>query len=493
MLTTIEKSKIIDLKRSGKSTREISRLLKMDRKTISKYWNEARQKLDELEQKGADARTIQHQVYYPPVYTNRAGRKRKMTPEVLERLIALVEQDTKKNAVLGWQKQKLTNVQIHEILLDEGFEVSLSTVNVELARIRKPIKHPNVYIKQQYEYGKRLEFDFGEVKLDLGEGLKTYQLAVFCAPASNFRWCFLYDNQKQPAFLDAHVKFFDLVGGVWDEVFYDNMRNVVSVFEGKNGKKLNDELIKLSSYYGYEIRTTSPYAGNEKGSVERSVEVVRNRLFSLNQQFESMEAVRKYIDVQLKKLNAGSDIVIELTYLTPSPPPYELAEFTEAAVSKYGFISVDGNRYSVPETFVGKRVSVKKYHDEIRILFDFKEIAKHVRSKNKGEDVVDISHFLKAFDKKPGALANSTALKSTPRLKEIFEKHFSDKPRKFIEILSQNKDVSLLELLVIFEKKVKSKPAMIAKDVVSSDLSVKSKSESILAGYAAFAKGGEAE
>ncbi len=493
MLTTNEKSKIIDLKRAGQSTRKIAELLHINRRTISRYWNETQLKLDEMEQKGTDERTIQSELYSPPVYQNRTGHKRKVTPEFTKRLTQLARQDVKKNELLGWNKQKLTNKQIHQILLDEGFDISIATVNIELAKIRKPIKYPNVYIKQYYDYGKRLEFDYGEVKLDLGEGIKKYQMAVFCAPASNFRWCFLYDSQKQAAFLDSHVNFFELVGGVWQEVFYDNMRNVVTSFGPKNTKKLNSELLKLASYYGYEVRTTSPYAGNEKGSVERSVEILRNRLFALNQNFASLDAVRKHIDIELKKINIGCDIEVEKTYLKPAPKAYELAEFSEGIVGKYGFVSSDGNRYSVPEQFVGKRVSVKTYYDEIRIMFDFVEIARHCRSKLKAEDIVDIMHFLNVFEKKPGALENSVALRALPKLKEIFEMYFKDKPRKFIEILKDNKHATLSELLAVFENKVKNKATLIAKDVVKSELSVKTKTDAILKGYADLAKGGAVE
>lgn len=490
MLTTEEKSKIIDLKRAGRSTRKIAELLNINRGTISKYWNETQVKLDELGQKGTDERTIQNELYSPPVFQIRTRQKHKATEEFIKRLTHLVKQDVKKNELLGWEKQRLTNKQIHQTLLDEGFEISIATVNICLAKIRKPIKYPNVYIKQFYDYGRRLEFDYGEVKLDLGEGIKKYQMAVFCAPASNFRWCFLYDSQKQAAFLDSHVNFFELIGGVWKEVFYDNMRNVVTSFGPKNTKKLNSELLKLASYYGYEVRTTSPYAGNEKGSVERGVEVLRNRLFSLNHQFAGLDAVRKHIDIELRKINAGCDIEVEKTYLKPSPNAYELAEFSEGVVSKYGFVSSGGNRYSVPEQFVGKRVSVKTYYDEIRIMFDFVEIARHSRCKNKDEDIVDIMHFLHAFEKKPGALEHSVALKAIPKLKEIFELHFKDKPRKFIEVLKDNQNATLPELLSIFAKKIKNKATLNAKDVVKSDISVKSKTDEIIKGYADLAKGG---
>ncbi|OQA12993.1 MAG: hypothetical protein BWY62_01457 [Firmicutes bacterium ADurb.Bin356] len=56
------------------------------------------------------------------------------------------------------------------------------------------------------------------------EGVKSYHIAVFCAPASKFRWLYLYTNQKRDVFKDSHVQFFAMMGGVWREIVYDNMK-----------------------------------------------------------------------------------------------------------------------------------------------------------------------------------------------------------------------------------------------------------------------------
>ncbi len=64
----------------------------------------------------------------------------------------------------------------------------------------------------------------------------TYPLAVFSSPASGFRWAYLYKNQKKEVFLDSHVGFFEMIGGVYKEIVYDNMRNVVSSFIGRHEK-----------------------------------------------------------------------------------------------------------------------------------------------------------------------------------------------------------------------------------------------------------------
>jgi hypothetical protein len=58
------------------------------------------------------------------------------------------------------------------------------------------------------------------------------------------------------------------------------------------------------------------------------------------------------------------------------PPVYELLE---RVVDLHGYVSVDTNRYSVPERFVGRSVTVYKYPDDIRITRRGAEIARHPR------------------------------------------------------------------------------------------------------------------
>jgi hypothetical protein len=79
-----------------------------------------------------------------------------------------------------------------------------------------------VFIRQEYEFGQRLEYDFGEVRLDCGEGLKTYHMAVFCAPCSGFRWIYLYTNQNKKVFLDRRVRIIEKLDGIYVEVVYNN-------------------------------------------------------------------------------------------------------------------------------------------------------------------------------------------------------------------------------------------------------------------------------
>ena len=73
---------------------------------------------------------------------------------------------------------------------------------------------------------------------------KTFYLAVMTSPWSGYRAACLYENQKSQVFFESMIRFFNEVGGIFREGVYDNMRNVVSKFIGRNEKEINPELIR---------------------------------------------------------------------------------------------------------------------------------------------------------------------------------------------------------------------------------------------------------
>ena len=247
MVEILEKAEIINLKRRGKSTREVARITGLNRETVAKYRKEYQQIEKELESSGADQHEMQEAVCSKPKYKAGKRPKKKYTEEVDRLLRTIVENEGNKGRVLGaTHKQHLRNIQVYEKVKAAGHEISEVRINIALAKIRKGLKE--AYIRQEYELGQRLEYDFGEVRLDCGSGVRTYHMAVWCSPASEFRWLYLYTNQKKEVFMDRHVRFFEMLGGCAWEVVYDNMKNVVKKFIGRTEKELNPDLIKMSMY-----------------------------------------------------------------------------------------------------------------------------------------------------------------------------------------------------------------------------------------------------
>lgn len=124
------------------------------------------------------------------------------------------------------------------------------------------------------------EFDWGEVKLTIAGKSKVFHMAVFTTNWGDYRWGELYANQKTESFLDSHVSFFSEIGGVYQEMVYDNARVMVACFVGHSEKEPTEALLKLSLYYGFRFRFINTYQAHEKGHVERSMEYLRRKIFS---------------------------------------------------------------------------------------------------------------------------------------------------------------------------------------------------------------------
>lgn len=489
MMEFMDKKNILDLKQQGISNREVARRLGVNRKTVAKYWNEYRHQIAQLSEEFADVRLIQEELYKAPRYQVAGRKARKYTQEIENRLREILSEEHKKDTVLGvGHKQKLTNKQIHKKLVSDGFEISLTTVNNKLAQIRD--KKKEVFIRQQYEFGDRLEYDFGEVRLNCGEGVKVYHMAVFTSLAGKFRWCYLYTNQKKAVFMDSHVKFFEMIGGVYHEVVYDNMRNVVTKFIGKNEKELNEDLVKMSLYYGFKINVTNCFKANEKGAVEKSVDVLRNEIFAENWKFNSLDDARTYLQSRLLKLNETSRIEEEMKHLKPYRPVLELAMISENKVNSSSMISIDTAFYSVPEHLVGKKVIVKKYHDEIRVYANLIEVCRHKRIFGNGNMKVDIYHYLNTLLKKPGAVRNSIALKQIPKLKAIFDTHYANKPKQFIEEFMAHKHLDIEQIIAYFKEKTAMKGEFIAISVIKPISSVVTETRAFIANYSTLVNSG---
>jgi hypothetical protein len=106
---------------------------------------------------------------------------------------------------------------------------------------------------------------------------------------------------------------------------------------------------------------------------------------------------------------------------------------------------------------------------------------------------VDIYHYLNTLLRKPGAINNSVALKQIPRLKAIFDTHYKDKPKQFIEEFLENKHLEIDEIIDYFNKKTAIKGEFCAISVVKPVSQIDVSARAIIANYALLVNGGAAK
>jgi len=421
--------------------RKICRDLHVNRKTVKKYilsYMEARQESD----KTGNTDAIQDYVCSAPKYDSTKRSKRKLTKEleeVIDRL--LLENQRKKQE--GLRKQIRRRVDIYEYLLREGYQIGYTTVCNFIRE--KEIHKQESYIKQEYIPGEECEFDWAEVKLTIAGVLKRLNLAVFTSSYGNYRYCMLFNKQDTLAFMEAHNEFFRHIGGVYQEMVYDNMRVAIREFVGPNEKTPTDALINLSGWFHFRWRFCNVRRGNEKGHVERSVEYVRRKAFCNKDTFESLETAQKHLVATCSYLNAlpsstGKipNVLLdqERINLWKYPGQMDCYLTQSLKVDKYSTICMGTNRYSVPDHLVGKMLEVKIYSNELKVYFAHGFICGHERSFGKHHWIISLDHYLKTLSRKPGALHGSLALTQAPEtVREVYRSWFINHPRDFVELL----------------------------------------------------------
>jgi transposase len=446
----VEKQTIIHMYRTvGYSKRAIARKLDISRKTVHKVISEYEAALFCPDPEASLESILTTQSRYD---SSRRGR-RVIVGSLKDLIDDCLEKNTRKRA-MGLKKQCMCGKDIYELLTDKGFQVSYTAVckyMTSLASVRKEDKSQEAFIRGYYPAGESCEFDWGEVRLYLKGKLHRLQLAVFTLSHSNGRYAWLFHHQDQLAFMESHRNFFRQVKGVPCIMVYDNMRVAIRKFAGEE-KKPTETLLRMSNFYRYHYRFCNIRAGWEKGHVERSVEYVRRKAFSINLHYASLAEAQEHLLVICEKINSRSgspstinkveELAADLAALIPYINEMGCFRMAEYKVDKWSTICMNGSHYSVPDTLVGKMVTVKMYSEKIVILRGNDKVAVHERiySRQKGWSI-KLEHYLTTLLRKPGALNTSLALKQMPQqIQALFNKHFTDKPRDFVFLLQYARD-----------------------------------------------------
>jgi len=452
------KQSILSKHIQGISNREIARELHVSKNTVNKYVSE----YDEMHHKlnaanpSMDPNEIISGFTERPKYDSSGRTRRKLSSEMIEIINECLRENEAKRA-RGRRKQAMKKKDIWEYVCGKGYEISYPTISNYIREVEDSCKE--AFIRQDYKPGDTCEFDWGEVELSIGgRKPKLYQMAVFTPPYSDDRFAVLYEHQDTAAFLEAHADYFEYCNGVFRIMVYDNMKVAVKRFVGPTEKEPTESLLSLSLYYGFKFRFCNIASGNEKGDVERSVEFVRRKVFAPPgcDKFETLADANKFLREQMGKLNRlcndespshAERFEQEQKLLLPPMKRYECCMKLHAKVDKYSTFVFAGNHYSVPDDLVGKTVDIRVYTNSIAIFYDGNAVARHGRSYCSKDWVIDIYHYLKTLNKKPGALPQSTALlQADTQVKELYESYYTKNVREFLLVLEIIREKGVFEV-----------------------------------------------
>jgi transposase len=223
----------------GLSIRRIAREVGVSRNTVRKYLFQ----VSEPKRKEGSARSH-------PVMEKVSGRLEELLKEWKPRTT---------------EKQRITGTRIHKQLVEEGYEVGITTVRSYLAEKRR--QDQEVFIPLVWDAGDGVQVDFFEVTVDVdGKRQKVWKFVMrLMYSGRDFVW--LYERCNQIAFLDGHVQAFAHFGGVPRRAIPDNLTAAVKRRLGLEAK-LTTRFLALCSFYLFEPCFARPGEGHDKGGVE---------------------------------------------------------------------------------------------------------------------------------------------------------------------------------------------------------------------------------
>lgn len=448
MLTVVEIQSIVHLYRSGDySRRGIARKLGISRTTVDKVLAKY-----EATQETSDNEALENLLTLQPAYNTQGRKPRKLSQAIAAEIDRYLEINRQRR-MKGMRKQQLKKIDIWQDLKRKHVQISYQTVcrYVTAKERASGDADTKAYVRQAYAPGQECEFDWGEVKLLIGGQFRKLYMAVFTTCHGNQRRGCLFSRQDTLAFMESHRNYFREINGVPHIMVYDNMRVAVKEFVGPAEKTPTEALRRLSAHYAFSFRFCNARAGWEKGHVERSVEYVRRKAFSLSVDYASLDDAQAHLDLICREMDSEAPfsdtaekqlrISADLASMRPWPGDIGCFEAVEYSVSKWSAVCVKGNHYSVPDRLVGKTVIVKLYSDRLVMIHDRQKVASHERLAAQGGWSLKLEHYLGTLLRKPGALAGSVALQQVPHLvKKLFDSHFSSCPKEFLEVLQYASD-----------------------------------------------------
>jgi transposase len=370
---------------SHQTLSEISREIGIDRKTVRKYITEFKIRGITQGTKIEDPEVLE--VLSASMKIERApnkGKKSKLKPylEEIKRLIIT---------------EGLKIKSSYEILnLRDEFrgKVSISTYRrfIEDNEIIEVIKQTTCRIET--DPGKEVQIDYAKVGLIYDPISKTRRTVyAFIATLSHSRNKyveFVY-SQNQISFVSSHVRMFKYFLGVTERILIDNLKSGV-IKPDLYDPKINRSYQEMAEYYGCFIDPCRVRHPKDKGKVERDVQTIREQFKKFSVIYpeldlqQSNKLILSYLKEEYGQREHGTTRLKPYEVFTKIEQPalkklpeddFVIAEWKEVTVHPDCYIQFNKKAYSVPYTYVGKKVWVRGLEKLIQVYYNEQLIKQH--------------------------------------------------------------------------------------------------------------------
>ena len=417
MIALEKQLEILALHRQGLTAGEIARKLEIDRRTVRKY------------------------IAHP----EKINQPRKSAPSVSivdpyrEQIAAYLKEDPEYRA--SW---------IYDRLKRCGYKGGYELVK-RVVRAMKADLSQKAYIRFETEPAQQAQVDFGEFAVEQPDGtVKKYYLFALILGYSRMLYGELLERCDMVSFLEAHIRAFEALGGVPFEIVYDRMRNVFLRQLAGSNSEFTQSLVGLSVHYGFTPRVAPAYAPWVKGKIERPMDFVREG-FWRGYPFTGLDAANRDLTSWLleksERIHGTTRERVDLRFerekpfLTALPPqPCDVSERITRTVRKDCTIQIDGNRYVLPHTLVGKKVLARRRHDNLRLFDNDVLVVTYTVPEEKGHLVQD-KRFYEALRADKEMQARKFAHKGKHKARAITIS--PSKPKYPVDV--QQRDISIYQ------------------------------------------------
>jgi len=277
-------------------------------------------------------------------------------------------------------------------------------------RYRAWLKRVDVVMRQEHKPGEKLFVDWAGDTMPVIDpetgGIRPAYLFVAVLGASSYLYAEAALSQDTAAFLAAHCRAFESLGGVPALIVCDNLKTGVKRPD-RYEPDIHEPYADLAAHYGTAILPARVRKPRDKAKVEAGVLMACRQImaplrhktfFSLSDLNSAVAALTAKINARpFKKLPGSRESVFlerERGCLRPLPAePYLYRTRKTATVSIDYHVELSGHLYSVPWHLARQRVELVFDGSTVEILHRGERVALHPRSMAKGRTSTRPEHM----------------------------------------------------------------------------------------------------